>query len=61
MNVDANTGKVSIYPKAMGLIQPFTIKFINQDSFVFFNHVRHNLFRLSISPYYSPKSIYLNI
>lgn len=61
MKVDLNNGRVSIHPKCMGLLSPFSVRFINQESFVFFNHVRHNLFRLSISPYYSSKSVYLNV
>lgn len=37
------------------------MKVFNQDSLIFFNHVRNNLYRLSISQLYSFKSIYLNI
>jgi hypothetical protein len=54
-------GKVAIHPRSTGLLQPYSIKFLSQDCLVFFNHIRHNLFRAAISPVYSCKSIYLNV
>jgi hypothetical protein len=54
-------GKMSIHPRSSGLIQPFQIRFLNQESLVFLNHIRNNLFRVAISPAYSCKSLYLNV
>lgn len=51
----------ALHPRSNGLIQPYQIKFLNQDSLVFLNHIRHNLFRIAISPSYSCKSLYLNV
>lgn len=54
-------GRVALHPHSTGLLPPFQIKFLGQECMVFFNHIRHNLFRAAISPAYSCKSIYLNV
>lgn len=54
-------GVVSYRPRAVGLLDPFVMKIFSQDSLVFINHIRNNMFRIAISPFYAFKSTYINV